>query len=1112
MSIPKKFISVIVSLALVAAVLPISNTQAITADELKAQIEALAKQLAELQQQLVQIESPAATVSGCAITSFDRNLKQGMTGDDVKCLQVVLNSAADTQVVSEGAGSPNSETTYFGSKTRIAVAKFQEKYSADILAPLGLTTGTGYVGLSTRTKLSSLLPGIPAKPGTSTEPVIPPKPAGAGLTVSLAEGAPVSGTIVAGQATADLVRFLFTNGDASEVKVTKLVLKRIGVSGDDTLENVYLFDGSVRITDAASVSQNTVTFANTAGLFSISAKGTKNINVKADIKTGTSGQTIGIQVAGAADVVSNASAIGGNYPISGNLMTIATATLAGADFTGATLPTTANIDPAVDVLAWQRTLNVSNRDIYLNRIAFREIGSVNYSDLKNFRLYVDGTQVGATVETLDSNGYVTFTPAGSYKLATGSRVIKVLADVVGGSSRNFSFSLRNVADIDLVDSSYNVNVRPSVAGAAFVSITSGTQGINAGAITVQKASDSPSGNVINNGSDVVLAKYTLTAYGEPVKIETLKAGFTYTDNSGGENAAATLRNGKLMANSAQVGSTATLVSAGTTFTTNLTVTPGAPVTLEIRADIYDNDGTGAIDNTDTIKANLIAGTSNAQGTNSLNLINVPSANNEANTLTVATGAITLAKTSSYVNQSLTVPQTAYKLGSFILTGNTTEDVNINTLQVNFTGADAWTVTGLSDVYLKYGANTTTIKSTVGATGNTWSVNYTIAKNTNVTIEVYANIASTVYNGGAADTMITSLLVVGTTASSGQTVNTNNGLVLAGQTMTATVGAIASALDASTPTAKIVAGNTTQDAAVFKFTTTNDSYTLTQIVVKVVDATAASTIQNVILKDGATTIGTAPISGTSATFSGLTVPVAANTSKALTIALQLGSIGVGAGASGANIQVTLDSFKANNSQGVETVDLTDRAANVTYAYKAIPTISNVGLPSTALLTGTVTLSKFTIVNTGNTIGWKKLIFTVNKTGGAAGDPAISNAKIYDYDTNTEISGAVTITTLGELNTAGAIAFVATAEQQVSGTKTFVLKADVAGSLVTGDNVNTNITQPSGYVAPDTYANVALTAASLAWTDQSAASHSETTTDWNNGYLVKNLPTDSQTLTK
>jgi hypothetical protein len=379
------------------------------------------------------------------------------------------------------------------------------------------------------------------------------------------------------------------------------------------------------------------------------------------------------------------------------------------------------------------------------------------------------------------------------------------------------------------------------------------------------------------------------------------------------------------------------------------------------------------------------------------------------------------------------------------------------------------------------------------------------------IEDYGNV-STFAVAGSNDTMTTSLLVSGTTVGSSQSVTTNNGLVLSGQTMTAAVGTIASAVDASTPDSKLIVSGSTSDLAAYKLTTTNDNYTLTEAVVSFASAAAASNITSVELKDGATVLATAPVvlSGSDylATFSGLSLLVPANTDKVLTVAATIGDINTNSGSAGAAMTATLTSFKANNSQGTETSDTTYRAGNAIYVYKSIPTVTPQTLPSTVLTAGTQTLAKFSVSSDSNPIGWKKFIFTVNKSASST----ITNVKLYDGN-GVEVLGTPTLATVGSGDTAGTISFVPTTEESISGSKTYTLKADIGGVIADNDYISTSIGSASmAYAAPADYATVAATNATFVWSDQNKASHSLTTTDWFNNFLVKNIPTDSQTLTR
>ena len=99
-----------------------------------------------------------------ATESFPRNLSLGMRGSDVLALQQFLNTDTDTRVAEMGAGSRGNETDYFGPATKRAVAKFQDKYRAEVLTPVGLVSGNGFFGSKTRAQVVVLRDKISSPP------------------------------------------------------------------------------------------------------------------------------------------------------------------------------------------------------------------------------------------------------------------------------------------------------------------------------------------------------------------------------------------------------------------------------------------------------------------------------------------------------------------------------------------------------------------------------------------------------------------------------------------------------------------------------------------------------------------------------------------------------------------------------------------------------------------------------------------------------------------------------------------------------------------------------------------------------------------------------------
>lgn len=966
MNLRKTIITTAVALTTVAMIAP-ATAGAVTIEELMAQIAALQAQLVQLQSSSSS-SSSSSVPAACVGVTFTRNLTVGSSGADVKCLQAAMNAMGYT-VATSGAGSPGNESTYFGPKTLAAVKAYQ--------AAQGWTPAN-QVGPMTRAKLNAWLGGTPSPTPTPTPT---PVPTGAGLNVALASNNPASGTIVDGQAIYPLAKLTLTNGDNAEVKVTGLKLQRIGVSADSSITNMYLFDGAMRLTDGAAVSSTYTNFNNSSGLFTVPAFGSKTITVAADID-GAASETFGVQVVASTDVNSNASSVKGTFPVRGNLHTLASGTLAGVNFNATTTPSSAaTIDPQNDYTLWQNNVSVTTRAVDMTRISFRKTGSVKDADMQNFRLYVDGVQVGSTIAnlTLNSNNesLVTFDLTASPKrLEAGTRAIKLLGDIVGGSSLTFTFNLWNVADATFVDTQYLANVLPLADSAAFSKRSTASMTVGSGTITITKKTDSPSGDVVNLATAATLAKFEIKAAGEPVKIETL-----YVSANVNTAAVSGLRNGMLLANGVQIGSTTTLYDPADTtydYTTfnlgsSLIVNPGSPVLLEVKADIFD---TGTGDTTNSIVAGstiqvTIEGSSawnNGTARISATTLDVPASDVSGNTLTVRAGGLTLSKYTAYTDQSMVPPLTNAKIGHFTLTANTTEAVTISTIEVNLDTVNSTYVTNL---YAKFGNDTTSVKPTLTTASNTWSVNYSLGKGETKDLIVYADL-----NSSASGTGDTSVYVAGTTVSSATSVTagttgsyTTGTSGVQGQAVTYTTGTFTPAVDGTTPNAAIVAGGQQVVAGRFKFTTLYDAYTVTDLRFTLGAAARSAAIDSAVIKDGDTVFGTVPYDGSNSyfNFTGLNVAIPTNTSKVLTLAYNVSPyLSSSTSTTQLDLQPTLDFVKHTNSQGTQAcVGTTDADQNdptcsptttynpnkEVYAFRSIPTFTEVNLTNSAIQNST-----------------------------------------------------------------------------------------------------------------------------------------------------------------
>jgi hypothetical protein len=415
MSITRTIITTIVALALVAVVAPMVNAQTPTVAQLMAEIQQLTAQLNGLSGSTTTTTTGSNTSSGspaaCAGVTFTRNLLVGSTGSDVKCLQAILNTSSSTQVSTTGAGAPGYETTYFGPATLRAVKVWQVAAGfvpANQIGPMSRAKLNAWLGGSTTTTTTttttSTLPqgctsavgwspttGVSCSSNPTTPVVVVPT---GSISAMVSSDNPGAGALINSQATADLLHVAFSGTGV----VTSVTLQRSGISDQNTLSNVYLYDGNTRITDGYSFNVSGQLVMN--GL-SITVNGTHVISVKADTSsTASSNSSIAVAMT---SYTGNSAVTASN--VQGNSMMIvagsaATVTL-GANTLAAIAPVNAG---TTQYTFWSAPLQVNTRAVLLKTASFRMVGSAPTDALSNIHMFVDGVDTGKVAVVTAING------------------------------------------------------------------------------------------------------------------------------------------------------------------------------------------------------------------------------------------------------------------------------------------------------------------------------------------------------------------------------------------------------------------------------------------------------------------------------------------------------------------------------------------------------------------------------------------------------------------------------------------------------------------------------------------------------------------------------------
>jgi len=932
-----------------------------------------------------------ATASAASYTFTAPDLTVGSRGQAVQQLQVLLNSDANTQIATSGAGSPGMETTYFGNLTKVALAKFQAEH--------GITPAAGYFGAKTRAFVNSwtgtgtvttTIPGCTAgalfssTTGQSCSGTGTVVTSTGGISASLAADNTPATSIAAGSATAELARFVFSGTGT----VTNVTLQRIGLStNNSTLQNVYLYNGATRLTDSGSVSSNgTITFNSPSGLFTVN--GSEEVTVRADLvpvaQGGATSGTVGVELTGY-----TGNAVSASAALSGNQMTIVNVQAATATFSNpVTNPSSgATVNAGTtNYTVWSNQIAVSTRAINLDAATFKFIGSAPVSSLQNIELYVDGSQISTGVVTsITGSSYIVFNLSSTpYTLTTGSHTLEVRADVVGGSSFTFQVSLQNAADLMLADS----QLPGTFASASGIpTYTTGNQVLISGgtnSVTVDPAFNTTT--ITGGATNVPIAQYKFTGYGEDVKITSLNVTPSI---SGATPGGQSLNNVSLYANGAQIGSTQNYSGSGTlTFNlgSSLIVPAGSSTIVTVRADIINATSTNYT--AGNLSVGLSAATSNAQGMSSQALSTIPASTITSNTLTIGTNTLTVAQNAALTNQSVSPNTAGTRIGSYVIQAGSSEGLQVTNLTVAVQSAAGGgiqsTPTNLANLYVV--VNGTQLTPQNPQASNNFSTNFSIPTSSSVTVDVYADV------GALTGYASTTLAVTGRGLVSNVSATTG---AIAGQNITIATGGVANAptiVSSATLPSQYIIGPSSPSIATYNFVSTSTNATIQELKFTVTSS-VANAVSKVTISANGSTASAVPVNGV-ADIAGLNINVPAGYGGVNVVVTPTYSTvgGVNGIASNSTVTTSLTYIKSNSGNQSTIVTPLNVTSPAMTLVSSKPTLS-IASPNVTLQTGLTEVADITVSADANgAINVNNLPITVQSSGNATASGSATSSTL------------------------------------------------------------------------------------------------------------------------
>ena len=887
-------------------------------------------------------------------------------------------------------------------------------------------------------------------------------------------GTNTGGTIIAQSAQVPVLNFKLMNPSAGEVTVNSLKFMRLGTVSDSSIANGYLASGNQIVGQYTSLSGGIMSFANLNA--KIPAGATVDMSLRIDLGSGVAaGNLIGFQLMSANDVVISAGSVGGTFPlVGGNFYTTTVSNPSLATVSSAVYQGVGNqVDAgATSFRAGAVTVNIANNPVKFQSVRFNVNGSINPStDLANLKLRIDGAEV-ATGMVSGSSVFFDLGSIGKV-VNTGSHIMEVYADVLGTPNRTFTLEILRPYDVVLMDTQYNSNISFGTPTGTATQVT-----VRAGNATVALSSDTPTGTIPLGGSNVTLAKFRVYAAGEALRIKFLPFKITQT---GGDSWAssttlvdADLRNIALYGDDGvQIGSTINTPSGcsytpGSTATEytcgfgsssaniNYTIPANTNRVLSLKADVQTTA------NFTTIKAALVAATSNVEGQISFKTSSLPAGLVQGNALSLTLTPFQVVR-ASFGDQTIVGGAVNQKIAAFSLSASSAEAINLTSVSITASS----TAGSNSDFRVQNLA--------VKVDGNTWNYvqasvdingQYTFSAPSLVQIpaggsknvEVYADVLQGSVAGSYRPVSFTGAVAQGAMTN---TVQTLSGAPVTSQLITvAGAGTLSAASELSNPlTGQIVLGKDVptlgQTLGQFRFSANNnEDIRIKDLTLRVTASGAApATFDNLMLKDGATVVGTcnALVGGPTVytafcTMSNSGFVVAKSSSKNLVVVGDVATYNSSQASAGKDFTVSINAssdIRAEGAASTGTVTVGGTypmAANTQTVLRTKGTVALAAVGATANRTNQLSDHMANLTITPDAAGALEFRSITLKLSGtafvAAGNIVLKTAggQVLDTEAN-----------------AASITFTPSVDQILSGPTTYRIEVDTNGFTNVGANV-------------------------------------------------------------